>query len=209
MYREILYSIIGHGLVFGGLVFPSLLDMRPRAPATVYTVRAVSPQAIKHLLEKSAPAGKPKPKLPQVKVRPDRPLPKKNWRPRQRIKKKETGAAGGSSVENAGKKARKGPVDGMKVDQEFDYPDYLIELRDRIERNWRPPTLRASLRTRVYFRIARNGRVLRSFVETKTGNMAFDMAAMNAVIKSAPFPPLPGDYPGEYIGIHMDFIYEM
>jgi len=172
-------------------------------------VRTVSPQAIKHLLERSAPAGKPKPRLPQVKVRPERPLPKKNWRPRQRIKKKDTGARRDSSTGNTGKKTGKAPIDGMKVDQEFDYPDYLIGLRDRIERNWRPPTLRTSLRTRVYFRIARNGKVLRSFVETKTGNMAFDMAAMNAVINSAPFPPLPEDYPGEYIGIHMDFIYEM
>ena len=34
------------------------------------------------------------------------------------------------------------------------------------------------------------------------------MAAMNAVTKSAPFPPLPEGFSEKELGVHLDFIYE-
>ena len=94
------------------------------------------------------------------------------------------------------------------MDGEFEYPDYLLDIRNRIERNWKPPTLRTELKTRVFFRVEKDGSIKRTFIEIKTGNMIFDMSAMNAVIKSGPFPPLPGDFTRQDIGIHMDFIFQ-
>lgn len=209
MLREVIYSLIGHGLVFGGLIFPSYLDGKPTTLTTVYTVKTVSPKAIEQLLSKSAPEGKPKPKIPQqVKIQPEQPLPKDHWRPRQTAKQSDSTSEKDSSSDKNGKQSNKSPVQGIKVDQEFDYPDYLIELSDTIKRNWRPPSLRVALKTRVFFRVSRDGKITRTYVEIKTGNMAFDQAAMNAVIRSTPFSPLPEDFPGKDIGIHMDFIYE-
>ena len=200
--------MIGHALVFGGLAFPSFLEGKPLTVTTVYSVKTVSPKSIERLLNKSAPEGKPKPKIPQVNIKPDRPLPKKNWRPKQTAKRTSTQSKNSSSGTNAGGKSGKSPVKGIDVDAEFNYPEYLIDLRDKIEKNWRPPTIRKSLKTRVYFKLAKDGKILRTYVEIRTGNIAFDMASMNAVTKSAPFPPLPDDFPGKEIGIHMDFIFE-
>ncbi len=206
MYREFLYSIIGHGIVIGGLMFPSILDFKPKQMATVIPVRTVTTQDIRQLIEKEAPQGKPKPKLPQVAIKPDNPLPKKSWRQRQTVKSEKSTKTKTDSKASS-KKTGSTPVQGMKVDQDFDYPEYLLTIRSLIEKNWRAPSIRTALQTRVFFRIQRNGDLTRTFVEIKTGNMNFDMSALNAVIQSKPFPPLPDDFKGEEIGIHMDFIY--
>ncbi len=208
MLRHLMYSIAGHALVLGLLVFPAFLQAKPRRIETVYTVQALSPSDIQNMVNKTAPAGKPKPKLPQqAQVKEDRVLPKENWRPRQTVKKSSPESGESTTTETKTTKS-KTPVSGIQVDSEFDYPDYLLTLRAKIERNWRPPTLRVPLKTRVFFRIDRNGAILRTFVEDRTGSMPFDLSAMNAVTKSAPFDPLPSDYPGDEIGIHMDFIYQ-
>ncbi len=207
MFREVLYSLIGHGIVFGGLVFPSYFVMKPNTNMTVVAVNTVSTQDIRQLIEKSSPQGTPKPRIPQVQVNTDRPLPKENWRPKQTVKSPEPAKTNTAAETKA--KSGTSPVQGIKTDQEFEYPDYLLNIRNKIEQNWRPPTMRAAISTRVFFRLSRDGTISRSFVEIKTGNMSFDMSAMNAVITSAPFDPLPDDYPGQDLGIHMDFIYEM
>ncbi|MCD6307664.1 MAG: TonB C-terminal domain-containing protein [Candidatus Latescibacteria bacterium] len=207
MLRHLIYSIIGHIVVLALFVFPAFLEAKPRKNPVVYSVRAVSTADVETLLNKAAPQGEPKPKLPQVQVKKDRELPKKNWRPRQTVKKSSR-QSGKSTDVKKNNKSGKTPVSGIQVDSEFDYPDYILSLRSKIERNWRPPTMQASLKTRVYFKIAGDGRILRTFIENRTGAMAFDMSAMNAVTKSAPFDPLPAGFPGQDIGIHMDFIYE-
>jgi len=208
MYREYIYSTIGHAIVFCGLVFPSLLEGKSQTVTTVYSVKTVTPRSIEQLLNRSSPQGTPKPKIPQVTIKPDRPLPKKNWRPKQTVKSTADKSSNTSGSTTSGTQSTQSPVSGIAVDAEFDYPEYLIDMRNKIERSWKPPTVKTSLKTRVYFKLDKNGRILRTYIESRTGNMTFDMAAMNAVTKSAPFPPLPDEFPGENIGIHMDFIYE-
>ena len=209
MWRELIYSTVGHTLVFSGLIFPSFfLGGKAQPPMEVIAVRAVSPQSIEQLLKRSAPPGKPKPRIPQVDIKPDRKLPRKTSRPKQAAKQKTAQSEERTTGSETGEKSNKSPVEGIKVDSVFEYPEYLIEMRDRIQNNWRPPTLNKSLVTRVYFNLGRDGKILRSFVEKRTGEIAFDMLAMNAVTKSAPFPPLPEEFPGKELGVHFDFIYE-
>lgn len=209
MYREVIFSVIGHALVFGGFVLPSVIVGKSQPLTTIYSVKTITPEAIAQLLNKSAPQGTPKPKIPQVAVEPDKALPKNNWRPKQTVKQESSQPQDSSFGTQSGKQTQKSPVMGIDVDSEFNYPEYLIDLRDKIEKNWRPPTINTSLKTRVYFKLARDGNIIRTFVETPTGNITFDMAAMNAVTKSIPFPPLPDEFTGNEIGIHFDFIYEL
>ena len=61
------------------------------------------------------------------------------------------------------------------------------------------------LRSTVYFRIARNGRVSDVKVAQESGNFLFDQAAHRAVEASAPFPPLPEEYDGDYLGVYFVF----
>ena len=198
--------MVGHSLVFSGLVFPSFLEHKPKPIVTVYQVKTISPQAIEQLLEKSAPREKPIPRVPQVKVEPDKTLPKKSWRKKQTLKQKS--ASQKSSANNKKTSTNKSSVAGIEVDSEFYNPEYLMEMRNRIFSNWHYPTLRTSLKTRVYFRIRSDGKLLRAYVKERAGNIAFDTSAMNAVVKSSPFPPLPQDFPKKELGVTFDFIYD-
>lgn len=208
MWREITYSIIGHAVIFSGLISPSFLIVKEQPHFTVIPVRAVTPESIEQLIKKSAPVGKPKPRIPQVAIEPDKKMPKKTSRTKQIAKRKSSQTQKRSTNSKSGKKSTKGAVPGIKVDSEFEYPEYLLELRDKIQKNWRSPTLDESLVTRVFFKLGRDGRILRTFVEKRTGNIPFDMSAMTAVTKSVPFSPLPEDFKENELGIHMDFIYE-
>ncbi|MBT4482719.1 MAG: hypothetical protein HOC71_03470 [Candidatus Latescibacteria bacterium] len=208
MLRELTYSIIGHAVVFSGLIIPSFLVMEDQPSLTIIPVRAVSPESIEQLIKKSAPEGKPKSRIPQVVIEPDKKLPRKTNRPKQIAKRKSSQTQKSSTNSKAGEKSTKRDIPGIKVDSEFEYPEYLLELRDKIQKNWRPPKSNESLVTRVFFKLDRKGKIIRTFVEKRTGNIAFDMSAMNAVTKSAPFPLLPEDFTGNELGIHMDFIYE-
>lgn len=203
-----IYSLIGHAVILGGMVFPAFLEGKAQPYLAVYTVRTVTPQSIERLLEKSAPPGKPIPRIPQVNIKPDTKLPRKTRRPKQTVKK-TTQADKRSTDTESGKQSKDSPVSGIKLDTEFDFPDYLIEMRDRIKDNWHPPTLKTSLSTQVYFKLGRDGKILRAFIEKRTGNIAYDSSAMNAVTKSAPFPPLPEGFTGKELGIHFEFIYEL
>jgi protein TonB len=85
----------------------------------------------------------------------------------------------------------------------FEFPWYLEQLVRKIERNWRPSS--NTLRATVYFRIARNGRISDIRVAEESGNFLFDQAARRAVEASAPMPPLPGEYDGDFLGVYFDF----
>ena len=159
-------------------------------------------------MNKSAASGKPKPNIPQVKVATEKKLPKKTRRKKQAVKQKSTNSEKSEAVTEKGSKVKNSPIAGIKLDSEFDYPEYLIDMRNRIQENWRPPTLNTSIATRIYFNIAKDGTLLRAYVEKKTGIISFDMSAMNAVTESAPFSPLPEDFPEKELGVHFEFIYE-
>jgi TonB family protein len=61
--------------------------------------------------------------------------------------------------------------------------------------------------TTIYFKILRDGNIVESKVEKTSGVDLFDQSAMRAIISSTPFPPLPGEFTGEYLGIHLEFEY--
>jgi TonB family protein len=85
----------------------------------------------------------------------------------------------------------------------FEFPWYLEQLVRKIERNWRPSS--NTLRATVYFRIARNGRISDIRIAEESGNFLFDQSARRAVEASAPMPPLPGEYDGDFLGVYFDF----
>lgn len=86
----------------------------------------------------------------------------------------------------------------------FQFPWYLEEMVRKVERNWRPPGT-TSLRTTIYFRIDRSGRVQDVRVETPSGHFTFDQAAQRAVQAASPMPPLPAEYSGDFLGVYFDF----
>lgn len=111
---------------------------------------------------------------------------------------------------------RETPDPGPEVDREsgpdlpvslegrpFKFPWYLEQLVRKIERNWRPSS--NTLKATVYFRIASDGRLSDIRIAEESGNFLFDQAARRAVEASAPMPPLPDEYGGDYLGVYFDF----
>jgi TonB family protein len=91
------------------------------------------------------------------------------------------------------------------------YAYYLMTVRDKVASNWEPPQgISAAGRETaaiINFRIDRSGKVAASYVEEPSGIGSFDAASLRAVIESSPLPPLPQDYLGDWLGIHLRFVY--
>jgi TonB family protein len=91
----------------------------------------------------------------------------------------------------------------------FPFTYYLQFLSDRISGSWFTslvdPGVSGLFQTQVYFKIYRNGQVSDLKVEVSSGVPAFDLSALRAIQTASPFAPLPAEYDGQYLGIHLIF----
>ena len=55
--------------------------------------------------------------------------------------------------------------------------------------------------------IMKDGRIKDAKIETSSGFELFDQAALRAVLSTNPLPPLPREYTGESLGVHLEFEY--
>ncbi len=210
MWRDIILSAAGHALVLGTVVLPSFLSTKTFTPVTIVTVKMVPSQSISQLLERTAETGEPKPKVPQVNVKPEKLLPNPaKTRKVQPVKRADVEAEQITPPGTAeGTKKDQNLPQDIHTEQVFNDNEYLIALMQKIRSNWRYPSLNApNIKTVVYFRINRDGRVDRVLVKDKSGFMNFDSSAYEAVVKSAPYPPLPESYSGNQLGIYLRFTY--
>lgn len=161
------------------LVSAATLAAQPRRP---------EPQPEETVEEETPPEPEAVEKIPDPEREPERPAPQ----PR------ETPRAGPPTGQETGPDL---PI--TLEGRPFRFPWYLEQLVRKIERNWRPST--NTMRATVYFRIARNGRISEIEISESSGNFLFDQAAQRAVEASAPMPPLPGEYDGDYLGVYFDF----
>jgi TonB family protein len=203
MLRDIVISCVGHLVVIGSVVFASSFVERPTLNnLDVYRVKTVSPESISELLQKQASVDRPRRTVPQVKTEKPQ-LPTQHRKKSQTVKRSKP-----AQSTTVGKTKKSNEIPGIKTDIEFDFPEYLLELRDLIEQKWKVPFVRESLATRVFFRIGRDGTITRVYVEAPTGNITFDSSALQAVIECDPFPRLPEAFENDQLGVHFDFIYE-
>ena len=99
----------------------------------------------------------------------------------------------------------------MALDTEdFPYHYYLMTMKRKIASFWRVPSTSAGQDRYcvVYFKVQRSGSVGTPVVETSSGNIVFDQAALRAVVQANPLPPLPPGYPDNQLGVHFSFTYE-
>jgi len=201
MLRDVFVSLSGHIIVFGGLIASSFFGIKPSSTVIVQPVTMVTPRQIERLLEQTTVKENIKPKVPQVQIKPDEKMPRKVRRRKQTVKKTET-----KKQKPSPKKVKSLP--GIQTDVEVDL-DYLVAMRDKILRNWGYPRLQEKLSTTVYFRISKSGNIEGIIkIEKPTGNVRFDRSAYEAIRKSNPFEPLPGEFNKSGLGIHINFIYD-
>lgn len=91
----------------------------------------------------------------------------------------------------------------------FPYYYYIQILRDKVSSNWLKalvsPGITGTYKVVIFFKIKKNGDVDEIKIEESSGLESLDLSAYRAVKLSIPFPPLPRDYEGDYLGVHFQF----
>lgn len=94
----------------------------------------------------------------------------------------------------------------------FPYTYYIETLKGKISQSWYSslvsPGLKGKFTATVYFKIQRNGSITDLGLENQSGNNSVDLSSLRAIKEAAPFPPLPSDFPGQYLGVHFEFAWE-
>jgi len=88
---------------------------------------------------------------------------------------------------------------------ETDFEPYMREMERRIKMNWNPPIGNNSTFVKVKFKIAKDGRLLSYEITQSSGMTSTDRAAVEALLLTAPFRPLPSKFKGESIDIEFTF----
>lgn len=91
----------------------------------------------------------------------------------------------------------------------FPFNYYLELLHKRIQENWNPPFQREpegkSITAVVVFRIERDGRIGDIRLEKKAGNFVYDQAVKRTIFNLGKLPPLPPEFEGEFLNLHVEF----
>ena len=95
---------------------------------------------------------------------------------------------------------------GMKVDSGFCCPEYLIDMRDRIRRNWNERQQTAGV-VLMKYSIQRNGQITDIEVERSSGNPVLDLTSQRALLTTKSLAPLPAAYPERQLTVHLTFEY--
>jgi protein TonB len=97
----------------------------------------------------------------------------------------------------------------LSVDaSDFPFTYYLRQLHGKVSERWRRPVLVASEQVSavVYFEIDREGQLRgEPKIKQSSGNELYDQSALRAVVESLPFPPLPREFPGQYLKVNFGF----
>lgn len=88
----------------------------------------------------------------------------------------------------------------------FPYPWYITQVRNALWREWskRMPK-KSGLSTLVSYNIDKYGAIYSVQIERSSGDEGYDYAATTAASNSAPYPPLPKDFPKDILTVTVEF----
>ncbi len=116
---------------------------------------------------------------------------------------------GGVMAEAVGKETRERKGGGVIDIQKFPYDWYLDRMESDVFGNWNALQVNLSswknAKVVVLFSIDRGGKIVKSEIEESSYDTEIDKSALEAVVKSAPFPPLPEGYKEETLVVHFGF----
>jgi TonB family protein len=111
--------------------------------------------------------------------------------------------------------AATGPVEVLSDTMGVDFGPYLQRVVHDVRINWYnliPESARAPLmkkgKVSIEFAITKDGKVAgMHYVDPTSGDVALDRAAYGGITASNPFPPLPAEFGGQYLGLRFTFYY--
>jgi TonB family protein len=139
--------------------------------------------------KKTATAARPAPERAKA---PDVSLPSSGESP---------GGGGGGAIGAGGNVG----VSGAAFDSDFQFSYYIERMLVAIGMNWFKPSQAGSVSPVIHFRIEKDGTISEATVERSSGLPFVDRAALRAVVSSSPLPPLPTEYGGSQLGVHLKF----
>ena len=97
-------------------------------------------------------------------------------------------------------------IGGARFDQpDFNYSYYVERMLVTIGMNWFKPAQSVPISPMIRFRIERDGTISDAEIEKSSGLPFVDRAALRAVLASSPLPPLPSEFSGGHLGVHLIF----
>ena len=115
-------------------------------------------------------------------------------------------ATGGAAIPFGGLSSQSGGGgDGVKLDvANFCCPAYIALMRQRIQQNWNP-NQGAAGQPVIKFTIRKDGVLTLVELEQSSGQALLDIEARRAVLKTAQLPPLPREFTGDHLTVHLTF----
>lgn len=165
-------------------------------------IEPVRPPAA-HTPEMVEPTKAPPKKTPDTKV--DAKDPRSRTPTKGAEVQKGTAAAETGKGFGTGLSSGAGGAGGLLDVVNFCCPEYLVEMRDFITRNW-SSRQGADGTTIIRFVIQKDGRIVDASVERSSGNSGLDFLAMRAV-QLTRLSPLPAGYDQPALTIHLPFEY--
>lgn len=185
----------------------------PAAPAVPSVPEAKKPaieKTVDKTVEKSRPSEKALP-LPNAKKERERVSPKaKEPSPADKAAPRPAAGPALDLPATSGSGGEGGALGGFGAaisffDADFPFAYYVEQLQALIGANWLKPPVPDKTSVVVAFRILRSGQVTDVKVETPSGISVYDRAASRAIYAANPLPPLPPEYHGDALGVHIRF----
>ena len=95
-----------------------------------------------------------------------------------------------------------GQINALK---DIDLNAYFAEVKRRVKKNWNPSYRVEDYTTFLTFNIEKNGQITGLRVTQSSGSPEVDRESLEAVQKSAPFAPLPAEFPLEALEVRFSF----
>jgi TonB family protein len=107
-----------------------------------------------------------------------------------------------------------GPLEILTDTMGVDFGPYLARVLHDVRQNWynlipeaaRPPLMKKG-KVSIQFAIMKDGTVQGMTLISPSGDTALDRGAWGGITASEPFPPLPKDFGGQYLGLRFTFYY--
>jgi periplasmic protein TonB len=206
-----------HALTAAVLIISSAGN-HPYTVTNAVSVRLVPMGAIRYAPRPAPEPPPPQKERPKIRKIEEAPPPSKKAMilPDKSKKKPEPAPAPPSvSLPSPTSEAGGGPIPGVGPNlgtsvssfdaADFNYSYYVQQMLTSIGTNWFRPTLESVPAPIIYFRIERDGTIKEARVEKSSGFEFVDRAALRAVLLSSPLPPLPAEYRGDFLGVHLKF----
>lgn len=197
-------SLSGHIVLFSVLLLFHIMDGSFFSKKTVFVPSLKVTMTA--LPEKSVPKTKKQPKKPpSLPVKKEKPLPEKKPKPeKDNPKKKEPEDNSKTQTEGTdksppeeeaskGNQPSQGLSEGEQNAQQIIINEYIIEIVERIKRNWNLPKYLTdqSFRAELEIKINSQGKVTEKKLTTPSQNEIFNGKVLKAIELSSPFPPPP------------------